>query len=239
MEKNTIVLFTSDHGDMLGSQGQRLKRKPWEESIRVPGILRWPARVKAGRRVDALLSHVDFAPTLLSLCGVKPPKEMQGADLVARGAGQERPRPGFRVLSDLRPFAGDGTPHPWRGVRTSRYMYARTEKSRGCCTIWNKDPNELKNLASRIRPASAVRKQLEARRRRSGWRDTGDSWQFNSNDAGRGQGPALSLRHVLHHRRVFEVGQGTSGFGAEELRRQSTRGDCAQRRWPARILSRR
>jgi arylsulfatase A-like enzyme len=41
--RDTIVLFTSDHGDMLGSHGQRLKRKPWEESIRVPGILRYPA----------------------------------------------------------------------------------------------------------------------------------------------------------------------------------------------------
>src|SRR5262249_28039084 len=76
-DKDTIVFFTSDHGDMLGSQGARLKRKPWEESIRVPGILHYPARVKAGRTSDALLSHIDLAPTLLSLCGAMVPTEMQ------------------------------------------------------------------------------------------------------------------------------------------------------------------
>jgi arylsulfatase A-like enzyme len=54
---DTIVVFTSDHGDMLGSQGLRLKRKPWEESIRVPGILRYPAKVKAGRTSNALLRN--------------------------------------------------------------------------------------------------------------------------------------------------------------------------------------
>ncbi|HVS35310.1 MAG TPA: sulfatase, partial [Gemmataceae bacterium] len=81
LEKNTIVLFTADHGDMLGSQGARLKRKPWEESIRVPGVLRYPARVKGGEATDALLSHVDFAPTLLSLCGVPVPADIQGTDL--------------------------------------------------------------------------------------------------------------------------------------------------------------
>ena len=45
-------MFTSDHGDMLGSHGQRLKRKPWEESIRVPGIVRYPAKVKPGRTTE-------------------------------------------------------------------------------------------------------------------------------------------------------------------------------------------
>ena len=48
LANDTIVLFASDHGDMLGSQGQRLKRKPWEESIQVPGIIRYPRRVKPG-----------------------------------------------------------------------------------------------------------------------------------------------------------------------------------------------
>src|SRR5262249_14967142 len=80
MAEDTIVLFSSDHGDMLGSHGLRLKRKPWEESIRVPGIFRYPRRVSPGP-TDVLLSHVDFAPTLLSLCGLKIPSEMQGKDL--------------------------------------------------------------------------------------------------------------------------------------------------------------
>ena len=52
--EDTIVVFTSDHGDMLGSHGQRLKRKPWEESIRVPGIVRLPGEGRPGRTTNAL-----------------------------------------------------------------------------------------------------------------------------------------------------------------------------------------
>jgi arylsulfatase A-like enzyme len=178
IDQNTLVLFTSDHGDMLGSQGRRLKRKPWEESIRVPGIVRWPAGAKAGRKVDALFSHVDFAPTLLSLCGLKASKEMQGSDLSAVIRGKSDKGPDSAFFQIFVPFAGDGTPHPWRGVRTARHMYARTEKEPWVLYDLEKDPGELTNLAAD--PASeAIRKELEARLTK--WMsDTGDSWKFNS-----------------------------------------------------------
>jgi len=62
---NTIVCFSSDHGDMLGSFGRYGKNVPWEESIRVPFLVRWPAGIPAGKRLDTLFSTVDVAPTLL------------------------------------------------------------------------------------------------------------------------------------------------------------------------------
>jgi arylsulfatase A-like enzyme len=127
LEKNTIVLFTADHGDMLGSQGTLLKRKPWEESIRVPGVLRYPARVKAGRTTDALFSHIDFAPTLLSLCGFKPPAQMQGVDLSRLVLGQTEQGLESVFFQIFVPFDGDRTPFGWRGVRTAHHMYARSE----------------------------------------------------------------------------------------------------------------
>jgi arylsulfatase A-like enzyme len=125
--RDTIVLFISDHGDMLGSHGQRLKRKPWEESIRVPGILRYPAKVQPGRSKKVLLSHADIAPTLLSLCGLPVPREMQGSDVSPVVLGTTDRGPDSAFFQIFVPYAGDRTPQPWRGVRTNRSMYARTE----------------------------------------------------------------------------------------------------------------
>lgn len=178
LAQDTVVLLTSDHGDMLGSQGQRLKRKPWEESVRVPGILRYPRKAPEGRSVDTILTHVDLAPTLLSLCGVKVPATMQGTDLsplILRNKGKEPDSAFFQIFV---PYEGDGTAGPWRGVRTRRYMYARTEKEPWVLYDLDKDPYEQNNLARD--PASApVRAEMEKALTR--WmKRTSDSWSFNS-----------------------------------------------------------
>jgi arylsulfatase A-like enzyme len=175
---DTIVVFTSDHGDMLGSHGQRLKRKPWEESIRVPGILRYPSKAKPGRTSDALLSHVDLAPTLLSLCGLPVPDDMQGTDLSGLVLGMSDWGPDSAYFQIFVPFAGDGTPNPWRGVRTDRHMYARTEAGLWVLYDLKVDPYELKNLADDP-PQTALREGLESKL--AGWmKRTGDSWALNS-----------------------------------------------------------
>jgi arylsulfatase A-like enzyme len=163
---------------MLGSHGERLKRKPWEESIRVPGLLRYPARVKGGRRLDALLSHVDLAPTLLTLCEIPIPPEMQGTDLSNVILGKSDRGPDSAYFQIFVPFAGDGTPHPWRGVRTSRSMYARTQSGPWLLYDLERDPYERKNLADD--PAEApLREAMEAKL--ADWmKRMGDSWAFNS-----------------------------------------------------------
>ncbi len=184
---DTIVLFSSDHGDMLGSHGLRLKRKPWEESIRVPGIFRYPRRVPAGQGTDALLSHVDFAPTLLSLCGLKRPSEMQGTDLspVLLGRTSEGPQSVFFQI--FGPFEAGGVKASWRGVRTERYMYARYQSQPWVLFDLEKDPYELKNL-SKDPAAVSVRKEME--KKLTAWmQETGDSWRndwtFPVEDKGR------------------------------------------------------
>lgn len=177
---DTIVLFTSDHGNMLGSHGQRLKRKPWEESIRVPGILRYPAKVKAGRTSEVLLSHVDLAPTLLALCGVAVPKDMQGTDLSGVVLGRDEEGPDSAFFEILVTYGGDGTPHPWRGVRTDRHMYARTETRPWVLYDLEADPYELKNLADD--PAHAVLRQEMEAKLEVWMKRTGDSWALNSNE---------------------------------------------------------
>jgi arylsulfatase A-like enzyme len=148
LEENTIVLFSSDHGNMLGSQGKILKRKPWEESIRVPGILRYPGVVPAGKTTDALFSHVDFAPTLLSLCGLPIPAEMQGADVSRVAVGKTQEGPTAVLFQIFGPFHGDGTERAWRGVRTDRFMYARWESGPWLLYDLQRDPHELHNLVN-------------------------------------------------------------------------------------------
>jgi arylsulfatase A-like enzyme len=175
---DTIVIFTSDHGDMLGSQGQRHKRKPWEESIRVPGLIRYPARVAPGRVEDAPLTHVDLAPTILGLCGLPAPSDMQGANLASLVLGRGGPRPNSAFFQIFVPFADDDTADPWRGVRTDQYMYARTQEGPWVLYDLKSDPYEKRNLASD--PAyAATRAEMETLL--SGWMTrTGDSWAMNS-----------------------------------------------------------
>src|SRR3546814_794764 len=76
---NTIVVYTSDNGFFLGEHGFYDKRMMLEPSIRVPMLLRWPQRIKAGQVDDEhMVLNIDVAPTLLSMAGVAPPDWMQG-----------------------------------------------------------------------------------------------------------------------------------------------------------------
>jgi arylsulfatase A-like enzyme len=178
LEEETVVLATSDHGDMLGSQGRRLKRTPWEESIRVPGIVRYPRAGKPGRVTDAIFTHADVAPTMLALAGLAIPPSMQGSDLsgVIRGSTDAGPDSAF--LQQFVPYRSDNVPEGWRGVRTARYLYARTETAPWVLYDLDADPYEQRNLAAD--PASAsLRAQMEEKL--AAWmKKTGDAWTFNS-----------------------------------------------------------
>jgi len=144
---NTLVLFISDHGDMLGSHGLPLKSKPWEESIRVPGILRHPPTLPAGRKQDLLFSHVDIAPTILGWCGLSVPAVMQGRDLSGLLQGEAGPEPEAVYLSYHEPRPREGVPAGWRGIRTKRYAYARFRDRPWVLYDLEADPFEMKNLA--------------------------------------------------------------------------------------------
>ena len=124
---NTIILLSSDHGDMLGSHGTVLKRKPWEESILVPGIVRYPGAIAAGGDSDLLFSHVDVVPTLLGLAGLPIPDLVSGRDLSAnlKGAGSEEPESVYihsYTETESAQFPA------WRGVRTKTHTYARHQQ---------------------------------------------------------------------------------------------------------------
>ena len=177
---DTIVLFTSDHGDMLGSQGLAFKSKPYAESIVVPGVLHYPRRIAPGRRSDLLVSHVDFMPTLLSMCGVAVPEGLHGRDLSAHLTNQGPARtqePEAVFLQFYEPRHRHGIPAGWRGVRTKRYTYARLEDRPWMLFDIENDPYELNNLADD--PAYTLLRDNYDAMIAAEMARTGDDWSVN------------------------------------------------------------
>jgi arylsulfatase A-like enzyme len=147
LARNTIVVYTSDQGFFLGDHGLFDKRFMYEESIRMPFLVRWPAAIAAGTRADAIGLNIDFAPTFLDAAGLPTPGEMQGASLlpVLRG---ERP-PGWRAAMYYRYYhdPGDHDTRQHYGVRTATHklIYFWTRDQWELYDLVN-DPQELHNL---------------------------------------------------------------------------------------------
>jgi choline-sulfatase len=80
--QNTLVLYTSDHGYLLGQHGRFEKHCSYEEAIRAPLLIRCPGTVHPGTATNALVEFIDLLPTVLDLCGVKTPANVQGQSLV-------------------------------------------------------------------------------------------------------------------------------------------------------------
>ncbi len=126
LEENTIVVFTSDHGNCLGSHDEVSKNVHYEESMRVPFLIRWKGTIEP-RREDLLLSTPDIYPTLLDLMGLsgEVPAQVEGTSRASILLGQEGKRP----TSQLYLWIPYGEPALGRrGVRTHRYTLV-VEKS--------------------------------------------------------------------------------------------------------------
>ncbi len=141
LDRNTIVVYTSDQGFFLGDHGLYDKRFMYEESLRMPFLVRWPAGVRAGTRTDAMALNVDFAPTFLDAAGVPVPEWMQGRSLlpVLRGGG--RTPEGWRTAMYYRYYhdPGDHNTRAHYGVRTATHKLIH---------YWKKDQWELFDLRS-------------------------------------------------------------------------------------------
>jgi arylsulfatase A-like enzyme len=197
LDENTIILFTSDHGDMLGSHGMRRKRKPHEESAGIPGILRWPAKIPQGQAVDTLFSHIDMPPTLLALCGLEVPSHMQGADLSRVALGETKTGPAAVLMQIFVPFNPDGIAKPWRGIRTDRYTYARYEDTPWILFDNQSDPWQIANLIGHAAHQDLERQldqQLTALMKKHG-----DKWSFNSS------APIEEKGRLYRHRTFYTI----------------------------------
>lgn len=166
---NTIVVFTSDHGDMLWSQNQERKQRPWEESARVPMLFRVPASLGiTPRRVAATLNSEDVMPTLLSLCGLPIPKSVEGFDFSGAMRGGPDPSGGATIVRCISPF-GEYTRRrggkEYRSLRTPSYTYVRDLNGPWLLYDNVADPYQTNNLVHRPEAAS-IQRELEDRLRR-------------------------------------------------------------------------
>ena len=80
---NTVIIYTGDQGFMLGEHDYQDKRWMYEESMRMPFLIRYPKSIKPGTRSDAIVENVDFAPTMLAFAGLETPGYMQGRSFKA------------------------------------------------------------------------------------------------------------------------------------------------------------
>ena len=146
---NTIVVFTSDHGEMMGAQGRRAKNIFYEEAIRVPFLVRWPGRIPEGLVSDACLNTPDIMPTLLSMMGLPIPKKVEGMDLSHCACGKPGPEPEAAFMQNTGACAIWEDGYEWRGLRGKRYTYAIYRVDRRELLFDNEaDPCQLHNLAN-------------------------------------------------------------------------------------------
>ena len=82
LEENTIVIYSSDQGFYLGEHGWFDKRWMFEESFKMPFVIKWPGVITPGSRPQALIQNIDYAPTFLEMAGLEAPEEVQGKSIV-------------------------------------------------------------------------------------------------------------------------------------------------------------
>ena len=172
---DTIIIYTADQGFMLGEHDYIDKRWMYEESLRMPFIVRYPSLIKPGRVSDAIINNVDFAPTLLDLAHQTVPADMQGRSFVPilRGETPDDWRKSTYYRYWMHMAHHDNPAH--YGVRTEKhkliYFYGQPLDAKGAVkkptpAYWElydleKDPHEMNNVYAD--PAYAtVAKELKA-----------------------------------------------------------------------------
>jgi arylsulfatase A-like enzyme len=162
LAENTIVIYTSDQGFFLGDHDWFDKRFMYEESLRMPFVLRWPGHVKAGSSTDGMILNVDFAPMMMEAAGLPVPEDMQGRSFVSLLKGETPSDWRTSMYYRYYHYPQDHRVQPHYGVRTLDYKLIYFNK----INQWElydlrKDPIEMNNLYSDPAHADIVKKLKE------------------------------------------------------------------------------
>jgi len=190
LRENTIVIYTSDQGFFLGEHNMFDKRFMYEESLRMPFLVRWPARIKPGSISKEMILNVDFAPMMLDAAGARTPSDMQGRSFLPILRG-EKPA-GWRTSMYYRYYhPGHHNVAAHYGVRTVRYKLIFFDK----LNQWElydlrNDPLEMHNIYGNKENGSLVTSLKKEMYRLK--KELGDTDQFANSlpvDDVDGQGP--------------------------------------------------
>lgn len=153
-DQHTLAIFLSDNGFLWGDHGLIGKGFPYDGSVRVPLLLRWPGRVTAGIRDDRLAATIDLAPTVYAATGVTPAHPMDGRSLLGPDGRDRLLLEYWSGREDVRPT--------WFSLRTHRFQYV--EHYQGGCQRptsreyydLDRDPHQLENLLADGSPGAGV-----------------------------------------------------------------------------------
>jgi len=152
LRENTIIVFWSDHGYLLGEHGLWFKQSCFEESARVPMIIVPPGSKNAGKACPRTVELIDLYPTLADLAGLTPPKDLPGVSLrpLLENPAAPSARPAFTQVQ-----RGD---FPGHSVRTERWRYTEWDFGAKGSELYDHDadPQELQNLAANPQHAATV-----------------------------------------------------------------------------------
>jgi arylsulfatase A-like enzyme len=162
LAENTIVIYTSDQGFFLGDHDWFDKRFMYEESLRMPFLVRWPGSVAVGSTNDRMILNVDFAPTLLAAAGQAAPADMQGRSFLPLLRGESVANWRTSMYYRYYHYPQDHQVQPHYGVRTERHKLIYFNK----IDAWEMydlatDSHELKNLYGDPAHADTVKRLKE------------------------------------------------------------------------------
>jgi len=160
IDKNTVVIYTSDQGFYLGEHGLFDKRFMYEEALRTPLMIKYPVEISQGTLSDKLVQNLDIAPTLLELAGVEIPADMQGASLQKTWKNPTE----WRDAIYYHFYEKGWGVSPHYGIRTERYKLIRYYDFIDSWELYDleKDPKEMSNLYG-IQENIEIQKELHAR----------------------------------------------------------------------------
>jgi arylsulfatase A-like enzyme len=168
LAENTVLVFTSDHGEMFGAHGRRAKYIFYEEAARIPFLVRWPGHIREKNASDVLLGTPDIMPTLLSMLGIPVPRSVEGVDLSHHALGKAGTQPEEAHMQGMGTTAAwtDGT--EWRAMRDHEYTYAIYRRD-GRQLLFNngRDPHQMHDLAAEKSNQTVLRHYREMSQR---WR---------------------------------------------------------------------